>query len=110
MSMARKVVTATEYIDDLDGTSATGTVLFGYEGTSYEIELSRSNAAAFEKAIALYIGHARRVTPSRRRGSSRRGVEPDLAAVRQWAQAHGYQVSQRGRVAREVLDAYRAAH
>jgi DNA polymerase-3 subunit epsilon len=35
------------------------------------------------------------------------GVSP--AAVRTWAQANGYQISQRGRLPAEVLDAYHRA-
>lgn len=104
--MARRVITTTEYIDDLDGGTADGTVLFGYEGDSYEIELSKSNAAALSDAMAPYVANARKVT-SARRPTSRR---TDASAVRQWAQAHGYKVSQRGRVSHEILTAYEAAN
>ena len=34
---------------------------------------------------------------------------PDLAAVREWAREHGYEVADRGRVSAEVQEAYRAA-
>lgn len=33
----------------------------------------------------------------------------DLAAVREWAREHGYEVADRGRVSAEVQEAYRAA-
>jgi Lsr2 len=107
--MTRRVLTTTEYTDDLDGSAADGTVLFGFDGDSYEIELSRSNAAAFADAIAPYLAHARKVTPGGRSG--RRTKNPsDASAVRQWAKAHGYRVSQRGRVPHEILAAYDAAN
>ena len=33
----------------------------------------------------------------------------DTAAVREWARAHGYAVSDRGRIPRRVLDAFTAS-
>jgi hypothetical protein len=107
--MTRRVVATTEYIDDLDGSAADGTVLFGYDGNRYEIELSKSNAAALAEAIAPYVAHARKITPGGR--SARRAAgRADVSAVRQWAKARGYNVSQRGRVAHEIIAAYEAAN
>ena len=109
--MAKKTVTSVEYTDDLDGSAAAGTVRFGYEGVDYEIDLSKRNAREFEKALALYVGHARRVRSARRRpsrGGAATGI--DLKDVRAWAAANGHKVSARGRVPGNVMDAYRAAH
>ena len=110
--MARQTVTTTTYTDDLNGSKAEGTISFGFEGVNYEIDLSKSNAKAFERIMALYVGHARKVRNTRtkpaRRGGSSSGY--DLAAVREWAKSNGYAVSERGRVAAAVLDAYDAAH
>lgn len=110
--MVRKVVTTTEYTDDIDGTKAEGTVSFSFDGTSYEIDLSKANLRAFEKAMALYVGHARKVRAPRARaaGRGRSGGKYDLTAVRQWATDNGFTVAPRGRVASEVLEAYDAAH
>ena len=110
ISVAKKVVTTTEYTDDIDGSRAEGTISFSVEGTNYEIDLSKSNSRAFEKAMAPYIGHARKVRPARGRGRGRAGGKHDLSAVRTWASENGYQVAPRGRVAAEVLEAYDAAH
>ncbi|WP_198538015.1 Lsr2 dimerization domain-containing protein, partial [Mycobacteroides chelonae] len=33
-----------------------------------------------------------------------------LAAIRQWARKHGYEVSDRGRIKAEVIEAFEAAH
>ena len=41
--MAREVIE--KLIDDLDGGEATETVTFGLDGASYEIDLSKKNAA-----------------------------------------------------------------
>jgi hypothetical protein len=43
--------------------------------------------------------------PTRGRSSSL-----DLGQVRQWAKANGYQVSDRGRIAGALMEAYTAAH
>lgn len=109
--MAKQVVTLTEYTDDIDGSDAVGTVVFGYEGTTYEIDLSAANAKAFERTMALYVGHARKVRGARRASTRRSsGGDRDLAAVRAWARGNGYDVAPRGRVAAEVLEAYDAAN
>jgi Lsr2 len=108
--VARKVVTTTEYTDDIDGSRAEGTISFSFDGTNYEIDLSKANSRAFEKAMTPYIGHARKVRATRGRSGRGRGGKHDLSAVRAWASDNGYQVAPRGRVASEVLEAYDAAH
>ena len=56
--MAQKVtVTMT---DDIDGTKADETVSFRIDGTSYEIDLSKKNAAALRRVFTPYLGPARR--------------------------------------------------
>lgn len=107
--MAKKTVTTTEYTDDIDGGKAEGTVRFGYEGNSYEIDLSRANTRAFEKAMALYVGHARKMRSTRTRSATTSRSKHDLAAVRAWAKDAGYEVSDRGRVAGSIIEAYEAA-
>lgn len=111
--MARQTITTTTYTDDLDGSKAEGTISFGFEGVNYEIDLSKPNARAFERAMSLYVGHARKVRNSRSRANGRRAASSnghDSAAVREWAKSNGYDVSHRGRVASAVVDAYDAAH
>ena len=43
---------------------------------------------------------------------ARRNKRPEItaSAVREWARSTGHQVSDRGRVAAELVEAYRAAH
>lgn len=40
----------------------------------------------------------------------KRGNPEELAKVREWAKAAGYEVSSRGRISQAVRDAYDAAH
>lgn len=95
-------------VDDLDGEEISGsgkTITFAHGGTAYEIDLTESNAQRLSEALAPFIAAARRVDP--RRASA---VKPDLPAIRAWAKEHGVKVSERGRVSKEVQEAYRAAH
>lgn len=94
--------------DDLDGGTAAETVKFGLDGASYEIDLSTKNAAALRKALAPYTASARKVSGRSRRGSAGKGTA-DAATIRAWANDHGYEVSNRGRIPAEVREAYQAA-
>jgi Lsr2 len=103
-------------VDDIDGSAADETVTFGLDGTAYEVDLSTANAALLRKSLADYVVHGRRSSLTRG-GSPRRTIKPTLAAssvdtatVRAWARDNGYAVNDRGRVAAEIVDAYRAAH
>lgn len=105
--------TVVRLIDDLDGSTATTTIRFGWSGNDYQIDLSAKNARELESALAPYVKAATRVTTGARRGGSRRSGAPakrvDLAAVREWALSNGHTVSSRGRIPRIVLEAYQAA-
>ena len=109
--MAKKTETIVTLTDDLDGSTAVETITFAFEGANYEIDLSKSNAKAFERAMSLYVGHARKVRSTRKAGAARTGgSKQDLGVVREWAKSNGYDVSDRGRVAAAVLEAYEAAN
>ena len=115
--MAREVVE--KLIDDLDGGEAAETVSFALDGASYEIDLSKKNAAAFRKDLDRYISAARRQGGSRTAGQRRaakatgNGAKPkrdfDLAQLREWAGANGVAVPSRGRIPQAVVEEYKAA-
>lgn len=104
--MAKTTITT----DDFDGSSNAQPVTFAFDGTTYSIDLSRKNRTAFEKALKPYIAAATKVgrSTTRKPASRRRG--PDLSLVRAWAVEQGIAVSERGRIAQDVVDAYTAAH
>ena len=111
--MAQKVTVT--LVDDLDGGTAEDTVEFGIDGVSYEIDLSTSNAAKLRDSLADYVSHARKAGgrrkaagPARRASSGgRASVDREQnAAIREWARKNGFNVSDRGRIPAEVLDAY----
>jgi hypothetical protein len=113
--MAKTIITTTEFTDDLDGGKADRTVSFSVDGVTYEIDLSKKNAAAFEKVLKPYVDHARKVRAARTRGrvaASPRGRarSTDLSAIREWAKSTGLPISERGRIAGSVVEAYNAAN
>lgn len=108
--------TTTILIDDIDGSDAVETVEFALDGASYEIDLNDKNAKKLRDAVASYVGHARHVRAGgggSRRGSrtaSVRNSREQLQAIRDWARRNGYEVSDRGRIAASIVDAFNAAH
>jgi Lsr2 len=105
--------TFTQVTDDLDGSANASTVTFSYGGRELQIDLSKKNQAAFDKAVKPYIEAARSVRADSTRKAttrSRKSSPTDLGAVRAWATENGYEVSNRGRIAAAVVEAYQAAH
>jgi Lsr2 len=98
--------------DDLTGGDATQTVHFSLDNADYVIDLNDKNAAGLRADFDKYIEAAR---PYKAAGSVVRGrgkgrvAEPDTAAVREWARANGFEVSDRGRVSGKIRDAFLAA-
>ncbi|MDN5795445.1 MAG: Lsr2 family protein [Intrasporangium sp.] len=97
-------------VDDLDGGDAAETVTFGLDGVTYEIDLSDANARKLRDALATWAGHARRTGGTKRTGGRRASRRNDVSAVREWARASGYTVSDRGRISAEIQNAYDKAH
>lgn len=113
--MAQKTVVS--LIDDLDASEADETVRFGLDGAQYEIDLSEKNATTLRESLAPFVASARRVggraSSSRKAGRAtarRSGGTDRTADIREWARANGYQVSDRGRIASNIVQAYDAAH
>lgn len=112
--MAQKVT----LVDDLDGAPLYedgGTVRFSVDGADYEIDLSAENSKKLEEALAPYIDGARKVRggAAQQPGSSSPSKKSDpqrLKAMREWANANGHEVSSRGRIPQDVVDAFDAAN
>ena len=110
--MAKKVTVT--LIDDFDGAGAADeTVEFGIDGVAYEIDLSSKNAARLRNELKQWAEAGRRVGGRRRgrSGAGRRGVidREQSAAIREWARRNGHNVSTRGRIPADVIDAFHAA-
>ncbi len=99
-------------VDDIDGTDATQTVVFGLDGTSYEIDLNDSHASALREALAPYVGHGRKVGRAARRGARAAAATGGASAkeIREWARDNGFTVPERGRIPADVREAFDAAN
>lgn len=108
--MAQKV--SIEYIDDIDGTPLGEdgqSVEFGFEGRNYTIDLTKKNAKKFREAMEVYVANGTKVTARKSTGrTSQKGSSVDNRAVREWARNAGYDISDRGRIPAEIVDAYNA--
>ena len=111
--MAQKVTV--QLVDDVDGSEAESTVEFGLDGVNYTIDLSAENAANLRDALASYVASARRTGGRKRTGGKAGkggGSAPSTAdrernqAIREWARKQGMQVSERGRIPAEIVEAY----
>jgi len=111
--MAKKVTVT--LVDDFDGEGAADeTVEFGLDGVTYEIDLSAKNATKLRNDLKQWVESSRRVGGRRRgRASSGRGRgaidREQSAAIRDWARRNGHNVSTRGRIPADVIDAFHAA-
>jgi hypothetical protein len=92
----------------------TETVVFGLDGSSYEIDVCEAHGRELREAFASFVGAGRRAggrgrsTGGRRRG--RRSGTGEAALVREWARGQGLAVPERGRVPAELAEKYAAAH
>ncbi|MFN3340072.1 MAG: Lsr2 family protein [Dietzia sp.] len=104
------------YIDDIDGTELgeeANSLSFAFEGKEYSIDLSDENAEAFREVMAPYIDAGHRVTGGKSkpaRKAAAKSASGDTKAIREWARENGFDVSDRGRIPADVMEAYAAAN
>jgi Lsr2 len=124
--MAQKTVVT--LVDDLTGEESEDitSVEFALDGVTYEIDLDEKNSAELRDSLAAYVAAARR-TGGRRAASSNgrrrsggagtgtpRATSPGgydretSKQIRDWARAEGFEVSDRGRVPNNVVEAWEA--
>lgn len=123
--MAQKTVVT--LVDDLTGEESEDitTVEFALDGVTYEIDLDDKNSAELRDTLAQYVAAARR-TGGRRAGSGGRrrtggtgtgtpratspgGYDRETSKqIREWARTEGFEVSDRGRVPNNVVEAWEA--
>lgn len=115
--MAERIVR--QLIDDLDGSEISDgggeRVEFSVRGVDYQIDLSNANIAKLDKALKPYVDAAAKV---RGRGTRRvksteakaASTKERLSAIREWARKNGHEVSDRGRIKAEVVEAFEATH
>ncbi|MCD2193140.1 Lsr2 family protein [Actinomycetospora endophytica] len=121
--MAQKTVVT--LVDDLTGEESEDitTVEFALDGVTYEIDLDDKNSAGLRDSLAQYVAAARR-TGGRRAAGRRRsagggagsgtpratspgGYDRETSKqIREWARSEGFEVSDRGRVPNNVVEAW----
>lgn len=117
--MAERIVR--QLIDDIDDSEIPegggARIEFSVRGVEYAIDLSAANTAKFDKALKPYIAAAqqlRRTIPQRKPKALTQPTAnltgEQSAAVRDWARDNGYEVSSRGRIKAEIIQAFEAAH
>ena len=100
--------TIIQLLDDLDGSEASETIVFGLDGRTYEIDLNDKNAAKLRKTLAPYTDNGRKLNQTRggKRASAGRSADGDTAQIRAWAKENGFEVNDRGRVPADIKEAY----
>lgn len=104
--------TTVELVDDIDGGPADETIEFGFRGNLYEIDLAEDHIKELAEFLGPFIERARRIRTGPIRAGATRSIarsasrREDLNAIRAWARDNGYEVSDRGRVAQHIIDAY----
>jgi Lsr2 len=106
--MATKMTVELE--DDLEGGPADETLRFGLDGTEYEIDLNKKNAARFRRQFTPFVEHARKAGKGQRRRSGRTASSRVRSGdIRAWAKDRGIKISERGRIPASVVEQYEAA-
>src|SRR3954453_2269860 len=105
-------------VDDLDNNhEAAERIYFTIRGQDFQIDLTEEHAQEFDEALERYVNAATKLeaqptTPSTR-GRRRQGGgsgRDDIAQIRAWAESQGMDVAPRGRIKKEIIEAYAAAH
>lgn len=91
------------------------TVKFSVGNDAWELDLSDKEASKFYDVLKPYQDAGQKVAGrgvKRSSGSSgqTRTDPAQLAKIREWAKENGHKVSDRGRIAASVVEAYEAAH
>jgi hypothetical protein len=110
--VAKQVVVT--IVDDYDGESkADETVQFSIDGVSYEMDLSVLNAGKLRGILEPWSAKARKIgRTARARGAAKNrpaANREQTVAIREWAKANGHNVSSRGRISADIIEAYNKA-
>lgn len=113
-----------QLIDDLVGGEAKETHEFGYNGKIYEIDLNDTNGQALEDGLLPFVRAARVIGKWKVQPQAQTGVRIPVSSsapiqkltregrrvAREWAKKQGWEVSERGRLPEDVVDAFLKYH
>jgi hypothetical protein len=111
--MAQRVVTL--FTDDITGEAGEdiSTHTISLDGVGCEIDLGNDNYQKLLDELGPYLNAGRRTgfpKPGRAKRAKSTDQGPDALKVREWARSQGIVVSLRGRVSKDVVEKYTAAH
>lgn len=92
-------------VDDINGNEASGTVVFGLDGKTYEIDLDQENLTELRGTLEKFVAGARVFKGK----AVVKPTGPDTKVVRAWATENGFEVNPRGRLHQDVIKAYQEA-
>ena len=110
------------FTDDLDGKPIDPgfehRVTFSYQGANYQIDLRPTNADKLEAAFAPFIQSAQQLGATKKNGATQQPAKKavvsrspeQLQAIRDWANNNGYEVSSRGRIKKQIIEAFDVSH
>jgi hypothetical protein len=109
-----------QVIDDFDGTILDDyeSVQFGIEGTTYDFDTTPKRAGVFRARLQKYVDISRpadSTTPARSHvrvpaAAGGNNSAEQNQAIRDWARANNFKLSDRGRVPAHIVAAFDAAH
>lgn len=109
-----------QVIDDFDGTilDAYESVQFGIGGMTYDFDTTPKRAGAFRARLQKYVDISRpagSTTPARSRvrvpaAAGGNNSAEQNQAIRDWARANNFELSDRGRIPAHIVAAFDAAH
>lgn len=106
--VARKEVV--QYTDDMTGAPLeSGKVVeveLSYRGRDYVLDLSHESSLELATVLDPWLSVARRVPRSSQRQGPSLATKERNRAIRAWARDNGYEVSDRGAIAKGVIAAY----
>jgi hypothetical protein len=105
-------------VDDLNGEPADDTHLFSLDGSTYEIDLTAVNAGLLYEALQPFIDKARKVAKGSPAKAPAKGLvqwgerrSPRLLGeIRDWGRRNGWEVSDFGRIPRDLEEEFWKAH
>lgn len=107
------MATIEKKVSDLSGDEGdVETISFGLDGTDYDVDLTPSEAAKLRDTMHVYVSNGRRRVkyqpasfPSSKPKTRKRDPE-QIRAMKDWLRANGYEFPSRGRIGKDLEEAY----
>ncbi|WP_159803601.1 histone-like nucleoid-structuring protein Lsr2 [Arthrobacter zhaoguopingii] len=99
-----------QLVDDPSGEQADEMVRFALDGSGFEIHLTAEHASELRGRLERIVTNARRTRPPAGSTKPAADTRERTQRIRSWALDNGYTPSGRGRISKEIEQAYNAAH